>query len=68
MLPLLESPAAAALVVYRQDGSAHLSPVWFRWTGEVFEVVIAEGDRGVVLTLRPTNPRVWDLAELGTGV
>ena len=132
VLPLLESPAPAALVVYRRDGSAHLSPVWFRWTGEAFEVVIAEGDgklkhlerdqrasllifeavppfrgvqvdgtaeirtdgvtearlsiasryigeaggralvkrrgdTGVVLTLRPTNPRVWDLAELDNG-
>jgi len=129
VLPLLESPAPAALVVYRLDGSAHLSPVWFRWTGEAFEVVIAEGDgklehlehdrrasllvfeavqpfrgievdgmaelrhegvrearlsiasrylgsegglalaerrgdRGMVLSLRPEHPRVWDLSEL----
>jgi len=129
VLPLLEAPSAAALAVYREDGSVHLSPVWYRWTGEAFEVVIAPGDgklahlehdrrvsllifeavapfrgvevhgvaelrtegvaearlsissrylgtaggqalaarrrdRGVVLTLRPENPRVWDLSEL----
>ena len=44
VLPLLESPAPAALAVHRRDGSVHLSPVWFRWTGEAFEVVIAPGD------------------------
>jgi hypothetical protein len=133
VLPLLESPAAAALVVYRRDGSAHLSPVWFCWTGDAFEVVIAQGDgklqhldhdrrasllifeavppfrgvqvdgtaeiraegvaqarlsiasryldeagaralverrgdTGVVLSLRPIKPRVWDLSELATPV
>jgi PPOX class probable F420-dependent enzyme len=129
VLPLLEAPSPAALAVYRADGSIHLSPVWYRWTGEAFEVVIApgdgklahleddlrvsllvfeavppfrgvevrgvaelrtegvgdarlaiasrylgaaggqalaarRGDRGVVLSLRPANPRVWDLAEV----
>jgi PPOX class probable F420-dependent enzyme len=129
VLPLLEAPSAAALAVYRADGSIHLSPVWYRWTGEAFEVVIApgdgklthlendrrvsllifeavppfrgvevrgvaeiraagvrearlsiatrylgiaggralaerRGDRGVVLSLRPEEPRVWDLSEL----
>jgi PPOX class probable F420-dependent enzyme len=129
VLPLLEAPSAAALAVSRADGSVHLSPVWYRWTGEAFEVVIAPGDgklahlehdrhvsllifeavppfrgvevhgvaelrtegvaearlsissrylgtaggqalaerrgnRGVVLTVRPENPRVWDLSEL----
>ena len=129
VLPLLEAPAPAALAVYHRDGSVHLSPGWFRWTGEAFEVVIApgdgklthlehdrrvsllifeavrpfrgievrgvaeirthgvaearlsiatrylgraggraladrRGDRGVVLTLRPEEPRVWDLSEL----
>jgi hypothetical protein len=29
---------------YRQDGSAHTVPVWFRWTDEALEVVIAKGD------------------------
>ena len=41
---LLESPAPAVLTTYRADGSALVAPVWFRWTGEAFEVVIAEGD------------------------
>jgi hypothetical protein len=130
VLPLLEAPSAAALAVYRSDGSIHLSPVWYRWTADrTFEVVIApgdgklthlesdrrvslvifeavppfrgievrgiadlrtdgvaearlaiatrylgtaggkalasrRGDRGVVLSLRPENPRAWDLSEL----
>ena len=129
VLPLLEAPSAAALAVHRADGSVHLSPVWYRWTGEAFEVVIApgdgklahlehdrrvsllvfeavppfrgvevhgpaeirtegvgearlsissrylgaaggraladrRGDRGLVLSLRPEDPRVWDLSEL----
>ena len=131
VLPLLEAPSAAALAVHRPDGSVHLSPVWYRWTGAAFEVVIApgdgklrhlendrrvsllifeavppfrgvemhgvaeirtdgvgearlsiatrylgaaggravavrRGDRGVVLSLRPEEPRVWDLSELAT--
>lgn len=131
VLPLLEAPSAAALAVYREDGTVLLSPVWYRWTGEAFEVVIApgdgklahlehdrrisllifeavppfrgmevrgvakfrtkgvaearlsissrylgvaggqalaarRGDQGVVLSLRPDNPRVWDLSELAT--
>ena len=41
---LLEAPASAVLVTYRRDGSADASPVWFRFTGEAFEVVVAEGD------------------------
>ena len=41
---LLEAPAPAVLTTYRKDGSAHSVPVWYRWTGEAFEVVIAKGD------------------------
>jgi PPOX class probable F420-dependent enzyme len=41
---LLDSAAPAVLTTYREDGSALVAPVWFRWTGEAFEVVIAEGD------------------------
>ena len=132
VLPLLESAAPASLAVYRPDGTVHLSPIWFRWTGDAFEVVIAEGDgklrhlasdprasllvfeatppfrgvevhgiatlrregvtearrsiatryigargadalvarrgdTGLVLTLRPDAPRVWDLHELVVG-
>jgi PPOX class probable F420-dependent enzyme len=42
--PLLDGPAAAVLTTYRRDGSAHVSPVWFRYEGGAFEVVIAKGD------------------------
>jgi len=41
---LLDAPSAAVLTTYRKDGSALVTPVWFRHTGGVFEVVIAEGD------------------------
>jgi PPOX class probable F420-dependent enzyme len=41
---LLDSPAAAVLTTTRRDGTTLTSPVWFRWTGEAFEVVIARGD------------------------
>jgi len=41
---LLDSPAAAVLTTRRQDGTALTTPVWFRWTGAAFEIVIAEGD------------------------
>ncbi|MEX1264554.1 MAG: pyridoxamine 5'-phosphate oxidase family protein [Actinomycetota bacterium] len=41
---LLDAPAAAVLVTYRRDGSAAVSPVWFRYTGEAFEVVVAKSD------------------------
>jgi PPOX class probable F420-dependent enzyme len=41
---LLASPAPAVLTTYRQDGSALVTPVWFRWHGGAFEVVIAQGD------------------------
>jgi len=32
------------LATTRTDGSPYTSPVWFRWTGEAFEVVIALRD------------------------
>jgi PPOX class probable F420-dependent enzyme len=41
---LVEAPAPAVLATYRKDGSAFVSPVWFRWREGRFEVVIAEGD------------------------
>jgi PPOX class probable F420-dependent enzyme len=41
---LLEAPSAAVLTTYRKDGTALTSPVWFRWTGPAFEVVIARDD------------------------
>jgi PPOX class probable F420-dependent enzyme len=41
---LLDAPSPAILTTYRRDGSAYVSPVWFRWADGTFEVVIAEGD------------------------
>src|SRR5438093_10526218 len=41
---LLDAPAPAVLTTYRKDGSALVSPVWFRWNNGAFEVVIAKGD------------------------
>jgi PPOX class probable F420-dependent enzyme len=41
---LLEAPSPAVLATTRKDGSPYTSPVWFRWTGEAFEVVIARSD------------------------
>lgn len=41
---LLDAPSPAVLTTYRKDGSALVSPVWFRWSDAIFEVVIAEGD------------------------
>ena len=41
---LLEAPSPAVLTTYRKDGSALVSPVWFRWAEGAFEVVIADGD------------------------
>jgi PPOX class probable F420-dependent enzyme len=41
---LLDAPSPAVLTTYRKDGSALVTPVWFRHRDGVFEVVIAEGD------------------------
>jgi len=41
---LLDSPSPAVLTTYRQDGTASVSPVWFRFHDRTFEVVIAQGD------------------------
>jgi PPOX class probable F420-dependent enzyme len=41
---LLEAPSAAVLTTIRTDGSPLTSPVWYRWTGDAFEVVIARDD------------------------
>ncbi len=41
---LLDGPSPAVLTTYRKDGSANVSPVWFRWHDDAFEVVIARGD------------------------
>jgi PPOX class probable F420-dependent enzyme len=42
--PLLDSAAPAVLMTHRWNGEAAISPVWFRWYEDAFEVVIAEGD------------------------
>ncbi len=44
MRSLLEAPSPAVLTTYRKDSTAFVSPVWFRWHENAFEVVIAEGD------------------------
>jgi PPOX class probable F420-dependent enzyme len=41
---LLEAPAAAVLTTRRRDGTPLTTPVWFRWSGAAFEIVIAQGD------------------------
>jgi PPOX class probable F420-dependent enzyme len=41
---LLQAPSPAVLTTYRKDGSALVSPVWFRWSDGAFEIVIAAGD------------------------
>lgn len=41
---LLDAPSPATLTTYRADGSALVTPVWFRFEDGAFEVVIAEGD------------------------
>ncbi len=42
---LLDAAAPAVLLTYRADGSADMSPVWFRVDGEAFEVVVAKSDK-----------------------
>ena len=32
------------MTTYRKDGGANVSPVWFRWQDDAFEIVIARGD------------------------
>ena len=41
---LLEAPSPAVLTTYKKDGGAVVTPVWFRWDGTAFHVVIAKGD------------------------
>ena len=41
---LLAAPSPAVLTTTRKDGSPLTTPVWYRWTGGAFELVIAEGD------------------------
>jgi len=41
---LLDSPSPAVLTTYRKDSTASVSPVWFRFHDQRFEVVVAKGD------------------------
>ena len=53
---LLAAPSPAVLTTYRKDGTALVSPVWFRWSSGLFEVVIAEDDVKIKHLTR--DPRV----------
>lgn len=41
---LIEAPSPATLTIYREDGEALTSPVWFRLADDWFEVVVAAAD------------------------
>ena len=41
---LLDAPSPATLTLYREDGSALTSPVWFRVHEAAFEIVVAATD------------------------
>jgi pyridoxamine 5'-phosphate oxidase-like protein len=41
---LLDGPAPAVPTTYRRDGTALVTPVWFRCHEDAFEVVIAVDD------------------------
>lgn len=62
---LLAEPSPAVLVTYRSNGTAAVSPVWFRYHDGAVEIVIAEGDPKLqhldrrpecVLTVFETSP------------
>ena len=42
---LLDAPSPATLTLYREDGEAITSPVWFRFADDAFEVVVAADDQ-----------------------
>jgi len=44
MRSLLDAPSPATLTLYREDGEAITSPVWFRVHDDAFEVVVAATD------------------------
>lgn len=41
---LFEQPWLATLATYRKDDTILLSPVWFEWDGEGFEISLVKGD------------------------
>lgn len=55
MQSLFEAPSPATLTLYRADGTALVSPVWFRLHDGMFEVVVARDDPKVELLRR--DPR-----------
>ena len=52
---LLDAPSPASLTLYREDGDAVVSPVWFREADDLFEVVMAASDHKLALLRR--DPR-----------
>lgn len=52
---LLSNPSPATLTIYRENGRAITSPVWFRVEGDWFEFVVAASDRK--LDLLRADPR-----------
>jgi PPOX class probable F420-dependent enzyme len=52
---LLDAPSPAILTMYRADGTAHVSPVWYRVSDDAFEVVIMTGNSKLVHLAR--DPR-----------
>jgi hypothetical protein len=55
MQSLFDAPSAASLTLYRADGAALVSPVWFRLHDAMLEVVVARDDPKVDLLRR--DPR-----------
>ena len=41
---LFDSKLSCTLATYRRSGEALLSPVWFHWDGEAFNIAIGKGD------------------------
>jgi hypothetical protein len=55
MRSLLDAPSPATLTLFGAGGEAVTSPVWFRYTGDSFEVVMALKDQK--LELLRSDPR-----------
>lgn len=39
----LGAGALARMATYRPDGMIHLTPIWYHWTGEVFQLTLGAG-------------------------
>ena len=55
MQSLLDAPSPATLTLFREAGEAVTSPVWFRFSGDTFEVVMGLKDHKLELLRR--DPR-----------